>query len=103
MSILVIYTTHPDQDCARRITQSLLDKKLVACGNIFPIDSNYFWNGKMVNEEEWVAIFKTQPNHVEAIEKIFQEEHPYEVPCIVRWSAEANDSYEMWVRKCTEK
>lgn len=97
MGLIVLYTTHPDKECAEGMTKLLLNKRLVACGNIYPMTSYYWWKGEIENGEEWVAIYKTSPDHLQQIEEIFQTEHPYEVPCIVRWDAAANLPYEAWV------
>ena len=38
---------------------ALVKKRLIACANIFPINSMYWWKGKIVNYKESVIIAKT--------------------------------------------
>ena len=46
-----VYITCKDKKEARKISRFLLEKKLIACANIFPIESMYRWEGKMVDDE----------------------------------------------------
>ena len=95
--IYFIYVTHPNKDHADKISKILLDKKLIACSNIFPITSCYFWNNKMENEQEWVSINKSVPGLVDSINKTINEHHEYDVPCILNWSVNANEEYYQWI------
>jgi periplasmic divalent cation tolerance protein len=99
--MLLIYTTHPDIACAQRIAGLLLDRQLIACANIYPIQSMYFWEGKLVSEGEYVAILKTTSNLLEDVRQVIQEHHPYEVPCIIHLPADANTSYLNWIEAST--
>ena len=102
MAFLMFYVTHPDEACARRIAESLLDEKLVACANIFPITSAYWWQESVQNDQEWVSILKTRPELEQALEQAVTALHPYEVPCILRFEVRANAAYEQWIRDSTK-
>lgn len=97
MELLVYYTTYPDKETAQKITRSLLEIRLIACANIYTIDSMYRWKGEIVEEQEWVAILKSPAHLKEKLINAINEIHPYDVPCIVHWSAEANAEYLKWV------
>jgi periplasmic divalent cation tolerance protein len=99
MAFLILYVTHPDEDTARRISQHLVERKMAACANIFPIQSAYWWQGVVQNESEWVSILKTKPENWETIVAEIEKIHPYEVPCITKISVEANPAYEKWIRE----
>jgi periplasmic divalent cation tolerance protein len=43
------YITNPSKEEAKRIAKHLLDKRIIACANIFPIESMYWWDGKDQN------------------------------------------------------
>ena len=40
-NFIFIYITNPNKDEAKKIAKHLLNKKLIACGNIYPINSIY--------------------------------------------------------------
>ena len=102
MSFTIIYITHPDKQTAERISSSLVNRKLVACANIFSIKSMYWWNGKVENEDEWVSIVKTRSENTKAVEKEVLAIHPYEVPCILSMVVNANSAYEDWIHEQTQ-
>ena len=102
MSFIVVYTTHADQKNASEIVDSLVAKKLIACGNCFPINSAYWWNGAVAKEGEWVALLKTVKENWSTLKETIAAMHPYEVPCIMKFEVEANDGYEKWIRESTE-
>jgi periplasmic divalent cation tolerance protein len=97
MSFIIIYTTHPSKENAQKLANHLLQKKMVACANIFPIKSMYWYNGTIENEQEYVSIIKTTPENWEISQKEISEIHPYEVPCIIKIEVEANKEYEKWI------
>jgi periplasmic divalent cation tolerance protein len=97
MSLIVIYTTHPDTDHAMRICKALLEKKLIACSNIFPIRSMYWWKGKIVDSDECVSLVKTVSENWEIVKETIERMHEYEVPCIERIFVDSNESYAQWI------
>ena len=57
--ICIIYSSFPTKDSALRIGKLLLDAGLIACSNVFEIESQYVWKGKFHEEAEYGAHFKT--------------------------------------------
>lgn len=100
MSFIAIYITHSNEATAKQLSDVLIEKKLVACANLFPIQSAYRWKGKVVVEGEWVSLVKTIPERWEAVCRLVEELHPYEVPCIMKYEVAANAAYENWIREC---
>ena len=101
MGFSIIYITHPDKLTAQRIANELINKRLVACANIFPIDSSYWWKGEIHNEGEYVSIVKTRNELVKEVEQQVLKIHPYEVPCIMSMKVDANKAYELWILEQT--
>ncbi|HLC76650.1 MAG TPA: divalent-cation tolerance protein CutA [archaeon] len=98
MSLIFVYVTNPSKDEARKIAGVLIKKKLIACTNIFPIESVYPWKGKIANEKEFVLIGKTYNRNYKNIVKEVEKVHPYEVPCIAKLPVTFNDKYEKWLK-----
>ncbi len=101
MAFIILYTTHPDEACARRIGQSLLSDKLIACANYFPMQSEYLWQAALASEQEWVAVYKTTQLLAERVSKRIEALHPYEIPCIMQLTVSANEAYEQWIAAAT--
>ncbi|MEK7253880.1 MAG: divalent-cation tolerance protein CutA [Bacteroidota bacterium] len=102
MSFTILYITHPDEQTAKKITSHLLEKKLVACGNIFPITSAFWWKNEIQHEAEWVSIVKTATELGQVVQAEVEKIHSYEVPCIMRFEVSANEAYERWIRESVE-
>jgi len=69
MSFIIVYITHSSEANAQKIANHLIEKKMVACANIFPIKSAYWWKGQIGNDDEWVSIVKTIPQIWETLQK----------------------------------
>lgn len=99
MKFIIIYITHKNLKEAKKIVSHLLRKKLIACANFFPIESSYWWKGKIVNAKEMVSIVKTQKQNWKKIRGEVEKIHPYETPCIMKIEVEANQGYTDWINK----
>jgi len=86
---------------AKKIANHLLEKHLIACANFFPIESAYWWNGKIDCAHEIASILKTKSKNWEKVKAEVLRIHPYEVPCIMKIDVTANESYEAWIHSQT--
>src|SRR3989338_8908338 len=65
---IFIYITNPNKEEAKKIAKHLIEKKLIACANIYDnITSIYFWEGKIADENECVLIAKTLDKNFEKV------------------------------------
>lgn len=101
MTFCIFYITCPDESTAHEIGQHLLQLRLAACYNTFPITSGYWWQGMIQRDQEWVCVAKTSEQQASALEQAVLGIHPYEVPCVVHWSAAANEAYARWIEEET--
>jgi periplasmic divalent cation tolerance protein len=97
-NFVFVYITNPSKEEARRIAKHLLDKKLIACGNIFPISSLYRWEGNIAEENEFVLIAKTSETNFEEVRREVEKIHPYTTPCIVKIPVYSNKKYFDWLK-----
>ena len=91
--------TAPGADAAEAVVRSLLDERLVACGNVLPgAVSLYRWEGAVHRDEEAVVILKTVRRLVPRVIERARALHPYEVPeLLVQEVADGNPAYMRWV------
>ncbi|MBU0629022.1 MAG: divalent-cation tolerance protein CutA [Nanoarchaeota archaeon] len=99
--MILIYITAKDKAEAKKISKHLLEKKLVACINIFPIESMYWWKGKIEEGNEVVIIAKTKEENYNKVKEEVKKIHSYSVPCILKIKADANEEYQKWIEKET--
>lgn len=79
----LIYVVTADEKEAEKIAKTLVEEKLAACANIFPVRSIYKWAGSVRKEDEVAMFIKTRAELVDKIVNKVKELHSYEVPCIV--------------------
>ena len=95
----VVYITVRDAGDAKKISHALLHKKLVACTNIFPIESMFWWNGEIQENVEFAILAKTTDANYEKVEKAVKDMHEYDVPAIYSWKPDkVSKEYNTWVR-----
>ncbi len=100
MSFLVIYVTHPSKPEAVQLSAKLLNEHLVACVNYFPIESTYWWDGRLVNSNGILTFYKTSHENWESVKATIENNHKNTTPCIIKFATvEANESYEKWIQE----
>lgn len=78
---MVVMTTVASADEAVTLIKTLLERRLIACGQIVPgVRSLYRWNGKIADESEVIVYLKTRAARLDSLEVAFSELHPYKVP-----------------------
>ena len=95
---VIIVSTFPSKQSVTNIANKLVKKKLAACVNITKISSVYAWKGKIENQDEYIALFKTTKKNQSALKKELKKLHPYDVAEIVEINVESiNQSYMKWL------
>ncbi len=97
-----VYVTASSKEEARKISESLLNERFAACVNIFPINSLYWWEGEITEDEEYAMLIKTKMDFLEKIEEKVKEIHSYEVPCVISLPITfGSKEYLAWIDKET--
>lgn len=94
-----VATTTAEKADAQKIANELVQRRLAACVQICgPVESTYWWNGKVESATEWRLAIKTRRSLFTEVENAIRELHPYEVPEILATAIElASDSYLRWL------
>ncbi len=107
----LIYITTKNITKARKISQHLVNNRLVACCNIVQKIESVYWGSddyfkkpsKITKDTESLVICKTKSNLVEKIIKEVKKIHSYTVPCIISWKIEkGNPDFLNWISKETK-
>lgn len=91
--------TAPDLEVAERLVQTLVEERIIACGNIVPgLRSIYRWRGEVERSDEVLIVVKTTEAEVPRLLERVPELHPYEVPEVLVLPVEGgNEPYLSWV------
>jgi len=99
----IIITTFPDKEAAEPTAKLLVEKRLAACVQLFPIESVYSWQGKVCDESEVMLIIKSRTDMFDKVMTAIKEIHTYDVPEIIRLPiADGLPEYLKWIGDCVE-
>ncbi len=101
MPYSLIITTCPDRASAQTLGRVLVERQLVACAQLSDIESIYAWKGGIEQEKEVRVMLKTRSALYGRVEAAIRENHPYEVPQIVRLDMDASAAYGLWMDDVT--
>jgi periplasmic divalent cation tolerance protein len=97
--ICEVIITADDAEWLLGFTRSLVADRLAACGqHILSIRSVYRWQGAIEDEGEARVALHTRTDLVPAIVERTNQEHSYDVPCVIALPVVAgNPAYIEWV------
>lgn len=103
MEAVVIFITASSIDEARKIGNTLMEERLIACVNIIPqVESIFYWQEKVCNEKEALMIIKTRKSLINDIIKKVKSIHSYSVPEIIALPIiSGSEDYLKWVLDVT--
>ncbi|MFN7709900.1 MAG: divalent-cation tolerance protein CutA [Holosporales bacterium] len=101
MTIAFVYITVDRADVGQSIARLLLQERLVACANLIPgATSFYWWQGQIQESQEQILILKTLKAELDDVTRRIREVHPYECPCIISLDgASAHPDFMHWIEK----
>lgn len=76
MSVFLL--TCVDDKEADKISQVLLKKKLIACAKKLPINSSFWWKGKIDNAKEVLMLLESAEENFKKVEEEVRKLHSYE-------------------------
>ncbi len=96
---IIILVTCKDKQEAEKITQTLLNEHLIACGNIVnPVTSFFHWSGKIDKAEECLIVMKSRLDLFSQVADLVRGLHSYEVPEILALPiVEGSKAYLDWM------
>ena len=96
---LVVLVTAPGAEEAARLARTLVEEKLVACGNVVPgVRSIYRWEGKVCDEQEALLVLKAPARRFPELRDRILALHPYQVPEVVALRIEdGSEKYIDWI------
>ena len=98
---IVIFVAVGNSSDAALLAKSLVEKRLVACVNLVPgVSSWYWWEGKVNQDQEVLLMMKTSRDKFAALEKEVLRLHSYAVPEIIAVQiVEGSKNYLNWVEE----
>tara|TARA_Y100000588_G_C14107972_1_gene861692 strand:+ start:380 stop:730 length:351 start_codon:yes stop_codon:yes gene_type:complete len=95
---ITVYTTTPDRETAKKISEGSVENGLAACCNFWPVETIYKWENELKEGTEYIVFLKTTKKKYKELEKWISKEHPYSMAAIVAipWE-DSYEPYRKWV------
>jgi periplasmic divalent cation tolerance protein len=99
--LIQVIVTVPQKDDANKIAAALLQTRLAACVQVLgPIESSYWWEGKIEEAVEWICLIKSREDLFDQMDSTIRKLHPYSVPEILATRVvRGSQSYLDWMNK----
>ena len=96
-----VATTTAEKKDAEALAQAVLQRRLGACAQLSgPIESRYWWNGRIESASEWILTIKTRRDLYKSLEKLLLDLHPYDQPEIIATPiVEVSSGYLKWLNE----
>ena len=98
VALVDVFVTCVDEAEANLIRSTLLEKRLIACGNSWPVSSAFLWNDELEQETEVMLLVKTVKDRQAEVVGVIGQLHSYDLPAISIVQVEAGSpEFERWV------
>ena len=81
---IIILITCQDEEEATRISHGLVQRDLIACGNILEdVTSIFHWHGEVEQDDEVLLIAKSRKGRLDEIVRVVKDLHSYQTPEVI--------------------
>lgn len=99
---VIILSTFPNEESAAGVAKKVVESRLCACVNFTEVRSIYSWKGKLEDQQEFIALFKTTKGSSEKLKATIANLHPYDVPEIIELkTSDVSKPYMSWLAEST--
>ena len=101
IQVVVVMVTTASQDEAMKIADQVVQSRLAACASTIPtVRSTYWWEGKLMNDQESLLLIKTTSDKFNSLEETIRKIHSYKVPEIIAIPVcQGFPPYLEWIRR----
>ena len=98
----IVMTTCAGKPEAELIAMRLVEERLSACVQMFPLESVYRWEGAVQRANEWMLFCKIKSNDYANVEAAIRAAHAYSNPEIVEVGIDNGaQAYLDWIASAT--
>ena len=96
-----VQTTAGSREEADRLASVLLERRLAACVQLLgPVESRYWWEGRVESASEWLCLAKTTAARVDEVVAAIGDAHSYDTPEVLVTAVRGgNERYLRWVEE----
>ena len=95
---MIVIMINIQKEVAVKIGRGLLQERLIACYNLIPVESAFWWKGKIESYGETLMFLKTKDKNFAKISSYIKKHSDYDVPEVIALKPkQVNQPYLDWV------
>ena len=95
---IILLSTYPDEQTAIKVAKRIVKSKFAACVSLTKVRSFYWWENRIEDSNEYLAIFKSVKGNAKKLRDAIAKSHPYKIPEIVELEVNSvSKSYLDWM------
>jgi periplasmic divalent cation tolerance protein len=96
--MVFIYTTCENQVEAELLGKMIIEKKLGACVDFWPVNSIFNWEGETKEISQTMIMITTLESKIEDVNELISQHHSYAIPLIAGVDIRRmNRAYKAWM------
>jgi len=96
--MVFVYTTCASTEEAKKLGSLIIERKIGACVDFWPVESVYMWEGKMEDRSQAMLMITTLESKLPDVENLISQNHSYSVPLVAGVDIRRlNHSYKEWM------
>ena len=96
--MVFVYTTCASTAEAKKLGTLIIEKKIGACVDFWPVESMYMWEGKMEDRLQAILLVTTLESKLQDVENLISQNHSYSVPLVAGVDIKRlNHNYREWM------
>ncbi len=96
--MVFIYTTCENIEEAEKLGKLIINGKIGACVDFWPVSSCYEWEGSLICKSQAMLLITTFEAKLEEVNQIISENHKYSIPLIAGVDVRRiNHPYKEWM------
>ncbi len=100
--LVLVLTSEVNSTVANALAKEILNQRLAACVTLRGIQSHFWWDGKLQEDNEVQLLIKTTNNQLQNLLDVINQLHSYTTPELLYWNASANEDYCKWVESIVD-
>ena len=102
--MIIVLATFDTKHRAKKIIDRLLRARLIACATLLPVESTFWWKGKIKNTKEVLVLLKARKGSFKVLDHYMRNKSGYETPEVIALSPrDVSLPYKNWLLGETKK
>ena len=96
--LVLVLTSEVNSIVATALAKELLNKRLAVCVTLREIQSYFWWDEKLQEDNEVQLLIKTTNHQLQKLLDVVNQLHTYKTPELLYWKVSTSHEYGQWAQ-----